>query len=87
MTTRKPVARKTPKKTPAPRSAKPRPVAKAPAKTAAARKAAAKPVAKPQATAPEGPMVPPHPRPPPLEIYLTSSTMYFTLARISPKPR
>jgi len=53
MTTRKPVARKAPKKTPATRSAKPRSAAKAPAKTVAARKAAAKPVAKPQAAMPE----------------------------------
>jgi hypothetical protein len=53
MTTRKPVARKTPKKTPATRSATRRPAAKAPAKTAAARKAAPKPVANPQAAVPE----------------------------------
>jgi len=49
MTTRKPVARKTPKKTPATRSATRRPAAKAPAKTAAA----PKPVANPQAAVPE----------------------------------
>ena len=52
MTTRKPVARKTPRKAPATRTAKTRPAAKAPAKTTAARKAAAKP-AKPQTAAAE----------------------------------